>query len=483
MRDRMSWLFRTTLSARLTLYYSALMTLTLIAFAFLVFISFDTSIHNQFDAGLEHEAVEFANSIILHARDSLDFSSPLVEEHEEIIRTVRAHTVQVIARSGKRLFRSKNDPPEGFPSATIPDVKSRLSVEEETLPDGRERRMLYYPYYYHERLLAWVQVAAFEGVVQDAVTSLKLILFLGGGILVIGAGLAGYFLAKRSLFPLNAIAVTASAVTSATLSERIDVSMYRDREIVTIADGLNQLLARLEHSFENIARFTSDAAHELLTPLTILKQEIEVSLRKPRSDSEYRETLLRLSADAERMTRIVRSLLSLARTDRNELSTRVRVALKPILKEECAKYTTRAVEKRLMFTTQFPEQDSVVVGYESHLHAIVGNLLDNAMKYTFSGGTVAVELATLGSACMITVRDTGIGMDAEESKHAFDRFYRSTRALEADPEGNGLGLAIVKSFVEAAGGTICFDSSPGTGTTVRVSFPVVTAGEQFITSG
>ncbi len=457
-----------TLSARLTVVYTSLLAASLLAFALVVFLVFDAGIHAQLDARLEHEAAEFAASIIIRPDGTMDFSSPLVEEHEQIISGVSAHSLQVIARNGRLLWSSPPDSSRTLPPPPlrVPETRSRITSEEDRLPDGRERRLLYHPVFHGERLLGWVQVGAMEDVIQDALAVLRLTLCVVAVLLLAAAGFGGHALARRALRPLTDIAAAAETITSRTLSVRMDAGRHRDQEIRSIAQALDNLLDRLEHAFTTVSRFTSDASHELLTPLTVIRQDLDVTLRKPRSADDYRATLERLRGDTERLTRIVRSLLALSRIDQGVRQPAEVSDLSLVVREECDAASARARSCGVALVLHHAEVPSPACASDTRLHAIVANLIENALRFTPPGGTVDLTIETSEPGTVqLRVRDSGPGLPSGEEDRIFDRFYRGTNTLEntvggAGIEGSGLGLAIVRSYVDADHGRITARTHP-----------------------
>lgn len=468
-----------TLSARLTLAYTSLLAASLLAFALVVLVVFDAGVHAQLDARLEHEAAEFAASIIIRADGTMDFSSPLVDEHESIISGTSAHSLQVIARDGRVLWRSAPDssgavPP---PPPRVPETRSRVSSEEQLLADGRERRLLYHPIFQGERLLGWVQVGAMEDVIQDALAVLRLTLGAVALLLLAAAGLGGHALARRALRPLTDIAAAAETITSRTLSVRMDAGRHRDQEIRSIAQALDNLLDRLEHAFAAVSRFTADAAHELLTPLTVIRQDLDVTLRKPRSADDYRATLERLRGDADRLTRIVRSLLALSRVDQGAVAPAEVADLALVVREECDAAAARARGRGVALTPHHAEASVPVRAGDTRLHAIVANLIENALRFTPPGGTVDLTIETSEpGAVQLRVRDSGPGLPAGEEHRIFDRFYRGANTLAhpgtgAPVEGSGLGLSIVRAFLDADHARITARTHPTGGAEFTLTWP------------
>ncbi len=220
-------------------------------------------------------------------------------------------------------------------------------------------------------------------------------------------------------------------------------------------------MERLDTSFRQIRQFSADASHELQTPLTILKGEIEVALRQPRSPEEYQEVLRSALEEIDRVARLVESLLLLARADAGVL----RMDLQPVdlaqLVEDVYAQAKSLADRRGITLLLGAVEPLSVPGDHERLRRVLLNLVDNGIKYTPAGGRVTVSLQREGDWVSLRVTDTGIGLSPEDREKIFERFYRSPTARSLDEGGAGLGLCIARSIVEAHGGKIRVESSPG----------------------
>jgi len=246
-------------------------------------------------------------------------------------------------------------------------------------------------------------------------------------------------------------------------------------ELGQLAEAFNTMLVRLEsaqqalsRSLDTQRRFVDDASHELRTPLTIMRGNLEVIARNPDMPPSDRSAALRDSIEeAERMTHLVDDLLALARVDAGMPLPDLEVALAPLVREVVDETIVAAGERIVSVTIGSP--DAAVRGSGGLLRRLLGNLADNAIKYTAERGSVSISLVDEGDHAVITVADDGVGMTPDELAHAFDRFWRSDRSRERP--GSGLGLAIAKAVVEAHGGTIEAASQPDEGTTFTIRLP------------
>jgi two-component system heavy metal sensor histidine kinase CusS len=290
------------------------------------------------------------------------------------------------------------------------------------------------------------------------------------GLSLLACAAAGYQIARRGIRPIHTITETARRIRPMNLSERIAEDGL-PTELLTLAGTFNQMLDRLEQSFAQLSRFSADIAHELRTPVNNLRGEVEVALGKPRTPDEYRDVLGSNLEECSRLTRIIDSLLFLARAE----DPQTQVAKEDFdvgaeLATVCEFYEAAASEKGVKL--------AVVVGGPVRaglnrplFQRAVGNLIGNAVAHTPPGGTVTLTACGGATASTVTVADTGCGIPAAHLPHVFDRFYRAD-AVRSSSGGNvGLGLAIVKSIVELHGGSVHVASEVGRGTRVNMSFP------------
>ena len=290
----------------------------------------------------------------------------------------------------------------------------------------------------------------------------------GAAVLVVGLG-GGWLLAHRALRPVEEISAAAGRISAGRLSERINVA-ETDSELGRLAGVLNSTFARLEAAFAHQKQFTADASHELRTPLTVIISEAQTILNRPRTAEEYRDTVAGCLETAQRMRRLIRSLLELARFDAGQ---------EPIERTafDLAEQTRACVD--LVGPLADPRgirigcdlQAAPVLGDPDRVGQVVTNLLMNAVQYNKDNGQVQVTTRVHKGLATLAVTDTGCGIGAEDLPHVFERFYRGDKSRARANGHAGLGLAISKAIVEAHGGTIEVSSQTGIGTTFTVSLP------------
>jgi heavy metal sensor kinase len=299
---------------------------------------------------------------------------------------------------------------------------------------------------------------------------LRRIFSLSLPLMLLVAGIAGFFLAQKSLAPIAAMSEQAELINANNLHERLRVTNQHD-ELGRLASVFNALLARVNRSFASLRDFTADASHELRTPLAIIRGEADVALSQPRPTHEYQETLGIVRDEARRLSRIVDDMLALARADAGERQLkREEFYLNDLVEECCRSVQTLASSKNIAVNIE-PCPDIEFCGDEELLRRMALNLLDNAIKYTPDGGTVNIQLEELSDFIRLSVIDNGIGIAAEATAQIFDRFFRVDKARARAEGGSGLGLPIVKWAAEAHQGSVHLESSPGRGSSFIVELP------------
>ncbi|WP_457652943.1 sensor histidine kinase [Rhodocaloribacter sp.] len=323
------------------------------------------------------------------------------------------------------------------------------------------------------RTVGFVQVGRF---VPDTAAILRPLAFFLVALFLLFSAVLLWLIgvsAGRVLRPLEHITSFAQSITSRQLAARVDVPPDADRETALLAGVMNETLDRLEDAFEEMRRFTSNAAHELQTPLTVLRGHVEVALRRARTPEAYRETLRLLDARLSDLTRTVRALLMLARLDRSDALPTERVDVATLVREEAEAFAPVAREKGLALSVE-ANGAAWIEGQPDLLREVARNLLDNAVKYT-SEGRIDVRV-TDGDPVVFTVTDTGPGIVPEHAPLVWNRFFRAPGASQAHTGGSGLGLSIVRQIVRRHAGDVAVTSEPGAGVRFEVRLPA-TRGE------
>jgi len=290
-------------------------------------------------------------------------------------------------------------------------------------------------------------------------------------ICVFIVGILGRWLAGRSLAPLGKLATAARSIGVPELHHRLPVGGAGD-ELDQVAVAFNETLSRLEQSVGEMRQFSAALAHELRAPLAALRAEIETTLSHAHTPEEYQRGLGSQLEELDRLGRLVTHLLTLARAEMGE----IRLARNPVdLSELGASLVSQleaVAEAKGVTMTCDAVPGVVVTGDAGWLERLVLNLLDNAIKFTPASGSVVLSVSATRETATLTVRDTGIGIAAEDLPHVFERFYRADSARSPQTEGVGLGLTLAKWIAGKHGATITAVSAEGQGSALTVSFPV-----------
>ena len=282
--------------------------------------------------------------------------------------------------------------------------------------------------------LAWVMMAVFPAVLAIA-------------------AVGGWWLAKRALQPVGAMTREARDINARDLSARVSVPETGD-ELQELAEAWNSLLARIEASVQAVRRFTADAAHELRTPVTVIRTSAELALRHPRTSESYRQTIGAIEAETVQMTGLLDQLLLLARGDAGQWKFRMEtVFLDQLLRGLRRSVDPLAEKSGVTIEWAVPRLSVMVQADEEALRRVILILIDNALKHTPLGGRVSVRLVQGNGTCEVDVSDNGGGIAPEDLPRIFDRFYRAD-SVRTPGSGAGLGLCIAQSIVENHRGRI-----------------------------
>ncbi len=352
--------------------------------------------------------------------------------------------------------------------ATLPTVDQFANA---TLANGLAVRLLATPLQENGQLLGTLVVAL---PLRDNLLRLQQLwwsLATAVPIVLLLSAAGGLFLARRALAPVARMTATAQQISAAHLSQRLP-SDLPDDEIGRLARTFNTMLERLDHAFQRERQLTSDVAHELRTPIALLKAQLSLARSRPRDAQTLLQMMADMEGDLDRMTHLVEQLLTLAYVEQVGVQVVGTVALAEILAALTERFTPRANEQGIKLRLDIASSTTLQIpGDGERLRQLFTNLIENALKYTPAGGEVLVQAQAQGVHVLVMVRDTGIGIAAEALPHLFERFYRVDSARTRSNGGFGLGLAIVRAIVQAHHGLIDVRSTVAQGTTFTLTLP------------
>ncbi|WP_412062240.1 sensor histidine kinase [Rubrivirga sp. IMCC45206] len=467
----MARLLSLPISARLALWYALTLLLLLSAFAVFCYVGFHAAAHRSFDRHLDHE-LEAVAPLLRVAPDGVDASA--LDGASAVATRLdgpNATFVRVLTPEGDVAYQSANVGDQPLLGVALPDGSAALRISREW--GGEPVRSLVEPLRAGGAVVGFVEVTGVEWSRHGELRDLGRMLALGVALSVLFALGGGWWLARRALRPVAVLTDAAGrlAADGARLGGRLPSDFETKDELTDLAETFNGLLGRLEASVERERRFTSNAAHELLTPLATVRSEAEVALRREREPGAYRETLDRVVEEVAEMTGTVQGLLQLARAESLPRPAGDRLDLGELVARRAERARAEAEAKGLALDVEVANGVRVRAD-AAPLAEVIDNLVSNAVKYTPAGGRVAVRLAHAGGTARLEVADTGAGFDAATRERLFDRFFRADTPEVQAQVGSGLGLAIVQAIVRGYGGTVgAASDGPGHGATFWATLP------------
>ena len=336
--------------------------------------------------------------------------------------------------------------------------------------DNTSVRQIQVPLYQNTKIIGFMIIAMSLEDSAMVLNNLFIILLVAYPLILLVLFLIARFIAGRSIKPISAIIQTSNIITKDNLKSRIPLPINKD-ELHLLSNTINNLLDRVENAIEREKQFTSDASHELRTPLAVIKGTLEVLIRKPRNQEEYKEKIDFCISEVNRLNHLVDELLLLARFENQKQSLKIeRVSLNAIFLDIISRNSTFISEKKIncvaLFTKDF------YVETDSYLFSLIlNNILTNSIKYSKPGGIINFDLKESKDTIVFSISDSGIGIASEDLEKIFDQFYRSKSNQHPEIKGTGLGLSIVKRLCLLLQIDLKIKSKENTGTKVSLSFP------------
>jgi heavy metal sensor kinase len=446
---------------RLTLWYVAILSGVLVLYAGSSLLFLQVSLRRELDRNLRAEFERVEDLLTAAPDGSLRMGGHGSEGELQGV-------VEVWSTDGKLLYRSEGLDGQalGGPPTTAPIASPFTSVE---LRDGSPLRVLSRPHEVMGRSVL-MRVALSEETLRAEWRQLALGLLFGLPVALAIAGLGGHWLARRALAPLDRMARHAEQLTADNLDERLPVE-NPDDELGHLARVFNVSLGKIGESFAQLRRFTADVSHELRTPLTAIRSVGEVGLGDHPTEQGYREIIGSILEEADRLTLLVDTLLSLSRADAGEVPLhREDVELLALAREVAAHLGVLAEEKEQALGVEGSEPVLVEADRLVLRQALV-NVVDNAIKYGPKGSRIRVVVTGDAATGRVGVIDEGPGIPSAHRERIFERFYRVDKGRSSEQGGAGLGLSLAHWAVTAHGGRIDVESKEGEGSTFRLSLP------------
>ncbi|MBI3569703.1 MAG: heavy metal sensor histidine kinase [Gammaproteobacteria bacterium] len=442
---------------RLTLWYAGALALILLVFGIGVYFFVQENLHAQIDKRLD---------------DDLTLLTSTIAESPTELAEIEAHSLLSTFRVLEGYWPIHVS--GGWVSAGLDEAMALGHPTERWVwlsPKDRHYHLKQATLNTNDRAYA-LAVGYDSEQVHRSLRRLAIVLFVGTPLALVVSLLGGYFLAARALSPIQEMADKARAINADNLADRLAIRNPND-ELGHLATVLNNAFVRLEDSFTRLKRFTQDAAHELRTPLAVIRSVGEVGLQNRREAGEYREVIGSMLEEVDRLARLVDGLLTLTRADSGRLSLdRKPEDLAALCQEVTDCLRVLAEDKRQALSFTATEKLSIIVERDT-LRLALMNLIANAIRFTPNGGEIRVTLHDRKTFVAIEVQDNGPGIAKEHHARLFERFYRVDRSRSHDTGGTGLGLAIARWAVETNGGRIELDSELNRGSVFRIVLPVL----------
>jgi heavy metal sensor kinase len=467
-----------SLSFRLVAWYAGVLTAVFVLLGVLTFFFLRHYLEANLLDTQTRRARQIAGTLVAHVRR--DGEASMASEVESLYSPEVNDRFIRISRADGRVVYASGAPRSGLfdPTQVAPLAGDffRGATRKVPLP-GASLLVAAVPATGSDGTLYRVEVGTSGSQAEDTLAQVLLMLAVGLPVAVAVAVAGGFVLVRRALEPVERMAIKAEEITQHSLSERLPVVESGD-ELERLSVSLNHMIARLEDAIHGSKQFVADASHELRTPLTVMRGELESLAQDERLQGETREALGSVLEEVARLAEIVEGLFALSRLDAGEAPAEwVRFDLAELASTTADQMSLLAEDKQLSVACA-AARGVPVQGDRARLKQVVVNLLDNAIKYTPSGGRIALSVKREGAYAVLDISDNGIGIPAEALPHVFKRFFRVDGSRSRAQGGAGLGLSIVKSICSAHGAVIEVTSAPGQGSTFRIRQPLAADAAQ-----
>ncbi|MBE2280428.1 MAG: HAMP domain-containing histidine kinase [Ignavibacteriaceae bacterium] len=416
----------------------------------------------ELDKKIKHE-IEHVDGFVDYKNDSLIFHT-MIEFEEPDFQTItdNAYFLSIYDNKGKVLFESKNI--RLLDSFNIKRLSLKNDIEfanEEH--SGIDLRIIYKKMDSEDNVI--IRLGTPRASTVNLAQEFESFILLTSPVVLILIVLSALFLSKKAYSNINSIIELAHQISSKNFGKRIEFDASKTDILGRLRDTLNNLFERLENQFNLISDFSKNASHQLMTPLTVLKSEIDFLLKKERSKDEYVSTLLVLQEQTDKMISITKSLLIIARESVETGENKISFSLNKLINETIRKLYDSRVKFEL-------KGEIIIRGNAEHFALVIQNLLDNAIKYSPESEIVEFSAVETKEIVEIKVKDRGYGILENEKNFVFDKFYRGSNIKSK--EGYGLGLSLSKSIIKQMSGKIFIEDTTSEGTTFIINLPSIT---------
>ncbi len=438
---------------RLTIWYAAVLLAGLVVFGAVLWLGLKHRLLAEVDAQLDQEIDGMRTVLVVEG--SAMTRQQMQKELAEFAREIRDGAfIQLHDDAGATVLP--------FPDRPLlpPDSTSDQPQFRTETWNGHTYRLLTGRLEYQGQTYHALVASPLDEVQGTLAKLLNLLLLMIPAVLA-AACLGGYWISRRALDPVDDITRVAKSISVHNLSERLAVPQTGD-ELQRMSETWNQVLERLDNAVMRIRKFTADASHELRTPVALIRATAELALRRDRDAAEYRQALHEIEQEAEAMTSLTESLLTLARDDAGGLELALSATDLNLVVEEAVRQNQSLAQAKGISLQAVPAvQPATAMANEAGIRRVLFILIDNALKHTPKGGAVTASVEPRGESVVLAVKDNGEGIATSALPHIFERFYRADSARGG--EGAGLGLSIAQAIAKAHGSVIEAHSKPGEG--------------------
>jgi heavy metal sensor kinase len=458
-----------SIGSRLTLWYLAIFAAAQLLFGVAMWFALRQELYTVADGALTAQIEDLANFLKSQKKKNMTVPKLREEASEAYDLEHSGDFLQIYDEDGNWIFRAPSLEKNGFGPTTLSAIKGR-SFQNVQLTNKPFR-------FVTQRIEVngrsyMVQTGVPADQIVATLSLFKRYLLMLAPLLLLAAASGGYWLSRKALSPVDALTRTARSIGGNNLGDRLEKLNTGD-ELQRLSDTLNEMLSRIESAFLRVTQFTADASHELRTPISLIRTEAEISLRKVRGNQEYRESLRNILLEAERTSSLVEELLSLARADSGRENLQLAALdLRAAVAETANEWRQLVQSRDLQFTQVIGDGELMVLADRRAVERLLAILLDNALKYTPPPGLIELGVEARDDKAVISVRDSGIGIAEPDQTKIFERFYRVDKARSRELGGAGIGLAIADWIVRQHRGSITVQSSIGNGSIFRIEFPL-----------
>jgi len=450
-----------TIKKKLLLYHSFIQTIVLIVFSFSLYKALEISTVDKLEATLKVIVLDVTDDIL----EKNKITDNILDEEKEYkfeplyIRILDNKTHEKITQT------------DNFPN-NIEHNDNYLNNLKENVITFEEQNNYFVSRIkidFHGEKTIIIEAVTTKDILTSTLENLLYILCFILPIILIFAVIGGNFVIYKSFLPIENILVELKQINANDLSARLQTTKSKD-EINQLINEVNNLLSRLENSFERISQFSSDASHELKTPLTIIKGEIEVTLRKDRTIDEYKQSLKTSLDEILGIEQTINDLLFLAKNEQDLIIDKQEEFYLDELSDEAINELKNFAKLHKVEVTLEVEDSLELIGFPNLLKIAIKNLLKNAIQFSNENSKVIIKIFRENDFLNISIQDFGIGIPLNEQKKIFEKFYRTDKSRSKNSGGTGLGMSIMKKIVDIHKGRISLISQENIGTTITLSF-------------